>query len=108
VEHAEFLAVVEKCRAHRGALTVVREAGRLLEKPPLAFAQLEKLIQEWSKPGPIDRAAKLAIQVLDREDTATPNVARAKELPSALLLATGERAAEHERQTVASDVKTTP
>ena len=108
MNHDEFLAVVEKCRDPRGALTVVREAGRLLETTPLAFAQLEKLVQDWSKPVPIDRAVRLAIHVLDDEDIASPNVVQAKELLSALLLATGERAAEHERQTKTSDGKTTP
>jgi hypothetical protein len=96
--HDEFLSVVEKCRSQRGALTVVREAGRLLEKPPYALAQVEKLIQDWSKPVPLDRAVRLALQILDGEDRALPGVAHAKDLLSALLLAAGERAAEHERQ----------
>jgi hypothetical protein len=99
VTHEEFLAVVEKCRDHRGALTVFREAGRLLgKKPPLAFAQLEKFLQEWSAPVTIDRGVRLAIQVLEHEDGNETAVAQAKELLSALLLATGERAAEYERQ----------
>jgi hypothetical protein len=52
---------------------------------------------------------RLAIQVLDHEDPTSPDVAHAKELLSALLLATGERAAEHERGTPKlGDAKTTP
>jgi hypothetical protein len=66
------------------------------------------MLQDWSKPVPIDRAVRLAIQVLDHEDPTDPNVAHAKELLSALLLATGERAADHERQTKGGDGKTTP
>jgi hypothetical protein len=48
---------------------------------------------------------RLAINVLDGED-AGENVARAKELLSALLLAAGERAAEHERLTTSGDGQT--
>jgi hypothetical protein len=62
---------------------------------------VEKLIQEWSKPVPLDRAVRLTLQILDREDLAIPGVPRAKDLLSALLLATGERAAEHQRQSPA-------
>ncbi len=105
MDHDEFLEVVEKCREQRGALTIVREAGRLLEKPPLAFGTLEKMIQDWGKPTPIDRAVRLAIQVLDAEG-ASANVARAREFLSALLLAAGERAAEHERRTTSGAGKT--
>ena len=104
--HEEFLAVVEKCRDHRGALTVFREAGRLLgKKPPLAFGQVEKFLQDWSAPVTIDRGVRLAIQVLEREDGNEPGGAQAKELLSALLLATGERAAEYERGTRPGHVK---
>ncbi len=108
MNHDEFLAVVEKCRAQRGALTTIRAAASVMVRPPLAFAQLEKFLQDWSKPVTIDRAVRLAIQVLDYEDLASPNVAQAKELLSALLLATGERAAEHERRSKGDDGKTTP
>jgi hypothetical protein len=86
VEHEEFLAVVEKCREARGALSIVRQAADALEKPPLAFARLEKLVQGWTNPIPIDRAVRLAIQVLEDEPT-SPGVVRARSLLSALLLA---------------------
>ena len=104
--HEEFLAVVEKCRDHRSALTVFREARDLLDKkPPLAFAQLEKFLQDWSAPVTIDRGVRLAIQVLEHEDGNEPGVAQAKEVLSALLLATGERAAEYERGSRPGDAK---
>jgi hypothetical protein len=90
------------------ALSVVREAARLLDKPPLALGQVEKLIQESSKPVPIDRAVRLAIEVLDHEALERPNVAQAKELLSALLLAAGERAAEHVRRAKGRSEKTMP
>ena len=57
-------ALIAKCRDQPGALSAVREASLPFERPPRAFMQLEKLLQDGS---------------------------------SALLLATGERAAEHER-----------
>ena len=48
---------------------------------------------------------RLAINVLDGEGS-SDNVAHARELLSALLLAAGERAAEHERLTTSGDVQT--
>ena len=54
------------------------------------------------------QVAAVALQVLDDEDAMDRNVAHAKALLGALLLATGERAAEHQRQTKADDGKTTP
>ena len=87
--HDEFLAILEKCRDQRGALSVIRETARLLEKAPPEVAQVEKLIQDWSKPVALDRAVRLALQVLDREPLSSPNVAGARELLSGLLLATG-------------------
>jgi hypothetical protein len=56
--HAEFLEIVEKCRAQRGALSIIREAGRLLEEPPRPFAQIEKLVQDGTLPARIDRAVR--------------------------------------------------
>ena len=110
VTHDEFLAVVvERCRDHRGALTVFREARDLLgKKPPLAFGQVEKFLQDWSAPVTIDRGVRLAIQVLERENGNEPGMAQAKELLSALLLATGERAAEYERESRPGGAKSRP
>jgi hypothetical protein len=50
---------------------------------------------------------RLALEVLDRGDDTSPNLARAREMLSALLLTTGERAAEHERQHRVADGATT-
>lgn len=99
----EFLAVVEKCRMQRGALAVVREAGRRLEKPPARARVGREAHSGLVKAARLDRAVRQTLQVLDHDELATSNAAHAKALLSALLLATGERAAEHERQKAVGD-----
>jgi hypothetical protein len=98
VNDDEFLAVVEKCRGQRAALGVAREAGSLLERPPDEFGRLVKALQDWSRPISIDRAVRSAIDALGPERAVKAGSLRAKELLSAMSLATGERAAEFERQ----------
>src|SRR5215469_13825828 len=99
----EFLAIVERCRTPRGALDVVREAARLVDRGVLPFGELEKRVQTWSEPVAMDRAIRFAVEVIEDEDRANPNIMRAKALLSALLLATGERAAEHLRGVKGAD-----
>ena len=96
---ADSIEISEHSITRSGAFEcrdTIREVARLVEKSPPAVAQVEKLIQDWSEPVRLDRAVRLALQSLDREGPSTPNTAHPKELLSALLLATGERAAEHE------------
>jgi hypothetical protein len=93
VNDDEFLAVVEKCREQRAALDIAREAGGLLERPPHEFGWLVKVLQDWSSPASIDRAVRPALDALGREQADHPEAVRAKELLSAMLLATGQRAA---------------
>jgi hypothetical protein len=106
MNHKEFVALVERCRDQRGALAVVREAGCLLEKkPPSALGRVEKLVQDWSKPVRLDRAVHRALQAVDHTDETS--LSRVKELLSALLLATGERAAEDQRRHTIGERTTT-
>lgn len=108
MRHDEFLAVVEQCKTELGAreaLSTVRRA--LVGELPLplpesrrtaltAAGNLVKSLQRWTDAVRIDDGVHSLLNALDGIEP-DPELDQARELLQAMLLATGERAAEQRR-----------
>ncbi len=92
----EFQRVLDECRSRRGALTVLRLAAEMLPAPAREFAELEKLLQDGSKPKAIQAAVQAAIQAIEARSESAPT--STNELLRALLLATEERIAKSDKR----------
>jgi hypothetical protein len=115
VNHPEFLAIVEQCKTEQGALRVVsRVRAALLGDLPLplpedvraasqAAGHLVKSLQGWSHAVRIDDAVHAMLNAVDAITPPDPRLETARELLHAMLLATGERAAEQRRNGAAPD-----
>jgi hypothetical protein len=109
VNHPEFLAVVDQCRTEQGALSVVsRVRAALFGDLPLplpddvraanhAAGHLVKSLQRWSNAVRIDDAVHAVLSAVDAITPPDKRLEAARELLHAMLLATGERAAEQRR-----------
>jgi hypothetical protein len=109
VNHPEFLDVVEQCKTERGALRVASRVWETLlgDLPfPLpedvraageAGKHLVKSLQRWSNAVRIDDAVHAMLNAVDAIAPPDRRIESARELLHAMLLATGERAAEQRR-----------
>jgi hypothetical protein len=109
VNHPEFLAVVDKCKTREGALSVVSRVRAALfgdlplplpddvRAASLAAGHLVKSLQRWSNAVSIDDAVHATLNAVDAISPPHPRLETARELLHAMLLATGERAAEQRR-----------
>ena len=114
MDHKEFLAVVEQCKTELGALGTLSTVRRALvgeHSLPLPHARrvamttqghLVKSVQSWSNAVRIDDGVHALLSALDSIEP-DREIEQARELLQAMLLATGERAAEQRRIGVPPD-----